>query len=108
MLIGDYVEYKQDTNVEVTGCPATVSVASAHVSHGRLVLALQVSASGTVTISGAAVRTTAVKLAAGTRHLSVPLNRKGRAAAHRHAKIKVQASLAADGQTGTRTVTLEA
>src|SRR5208282_2127650 len=32
------VEYKQDTNVEVTGCPATVSVASAHVSHGRLVL----------------------------------------------------------------------
>src|SRR5208282_3841733 len=55
------LEYKQNTDIQVTGCPPTVSITNAHVRSGKLVLTLQTSASGTVTISGAAVRTTKMK-----------------------------------------------
>jgi hypothetical protein len=77
----------------------TLKLEHVKVSARRIEVTLKVSQAGTVTITGAGLAKTVVKVKAGTVKIRVALSKAGRADRAHHRKIKVEASLKAAGRS---------
>ncbi len=95
------------TRIEVAGCPPSLAVTRTRVSGNSLLVTLKLGQAGRVRISGAGVRTTTRTLPAGVQTVKVGLSKAGRAARHKHRKIRLLATLTAGGQTGMRSATVK-
>jgi hypothetical protein len=100
---------KQTRRIAVTGCaPVKVTVKKAKVKSGKkLVLTVQASAAGHVTISGGGVRTTHSRLSAGMHQLTVALSVKGRIASRHRKQIRLKVGLQTARQTAAMTTSVE-
>ncbi len=99
----------QQTKIAVTGCGPAVSIAKTKAKGNALLVTVKLSQAGTVKISGTGLKATTKRgLRAGTRQITVPLSRAGRAAKRHHRKIKLRVSLTAGGQTATKTASVKA
>ncbi|MGA2319549.1 MAG: hypothetical protein ABSG95_02245 [Solirubrobacteraceae bacterium] len=101
-------QISQETKIAVLGCPPTVAITSARVKGSRLLVTVKTSATGTIKIAGAGLKTTVKRgVKAGSHLISVPLSKAGKAAARHHKKIKVAASLTAAKQAVTTTASVK-
>jgi hypothetical protein len=72
-------------------------------------IALKLSATGTVRVSGNGIRTIVKRnVQAGTRSFTLQLTRWGRSRALRHEKLKLRVAITAGGRTGTSVITVRA
>ncbi len=92
----------RNTKINVTGCPPTVSITSASVHARSVSVHLNLSAAGTVTISGAGLRRTSRHLSAGAQTVTVALGQAGLAAKRRHRTVKLSVVLHATGGAATK------
>ncbi|HUA10399.1 MAG TPA: hypothetical protein VMA83_00160 [Solirubrobacteraceae bacterium] len=100
---------EQDTHVNIENCKPTITVLHTRPRSHDLELKLKLSTAGTLRITGRGLKSTTVRNArAGTKTLRIPYTRRGRTAAHKHRKLKLHATLTADGRTGTTIFTIRA
>ena len=96
-----------NTRIEVIGCPPSIRVTRTRVSGNTLLVTVNLGAAGAVRISGGSLKTTSRALTAGSHTIRVPLSRAGRAARRKHRRIKLLATITANGHTGTRSATVK-
>ena len=98
----------QNTPVNITGCPPSVSITRVPCAVGRRFVTVKQSKAGTVKISGSGLRTTIKRgLGAGSHQIRVGLSRAGKRASRRHAKIHVAATLTVGSQSVSTAATRE-
>lgn len=100
--------FEQTTKIQVTGCPPTVSIAKTQVKGSKVVVTLKLSQSGSVSLTGKAIKATQRTLQAGTRTVTVSLSKTGKTAARHHKKISVVATLTAAKQQSTDSASFKA
>jgi hypothetical protein len=100
---------KQTTAIAATGCPPKLSITKTKVKGNTVLVTVKLGEAGTVKITGKGLKTTTKKgVKAGTHTITVLLTNSGRAAKKHKKKLKIQATLAVAGRTGTATTTLMA
>ena len=89
---------KQNTVINVIGCPPTISITNTKLSGNALLVTVKTSAAGRVTISGAGLKTTGKNAKAGSVQIRVALTGKGRSLRARSKTTDVHVALAATGK----------
>jgi hypothetical protein len=84
---------KQTTHIKVTGCGPTVKIAKVRVRGNALLVTINMSSAGNVSISGRGLRTTKKHLAAGTHQIRVRLTKLGTSLHRHHKKTSVKVKL---------------
>jgi hypothetical protein len=92
------VSITQSTTIKVLGCTTsgrpTVKLLAHRVNGGALVLELETSQVGTLTVSGQGLTSTRKRLGAGAHTVKVMLSARGLRAARRHRRLRVRLSIA--------------
>jgi hypothetical protein len=112
-LIGqNNVVFTQTTKIAVTGCPSAkpkVKIIKAKAKGNALLVTVRTSKTGTVKIAGTGLKTTIKRgVKAGSHRIRVRLKASGRAAAKRHGKLKLRASLKVGAQSVSTSATVRA
>lgn len=94
---------KQNTVINVIGCPPTVTVTKTQLKAGSLLVTVKMSAKGRVSISGKGLRTVTKTLPAGTHQIQVKLTNAGRALRSHHRQTTLKVKLTAGKQVGSGT-----
>jgi hypothetical protein len=97
---------KQETHIAVTGCPPTVGITKMKVARNALLVTVNASAPGTVSISGPGLKTTKRRLTAGTHQVRVPFTRAGIKRHKHHQRTSVRVQLIAGGRSVAKTATV--
>lgn len=85
---------KQPTPIAVTGCPAAVKITKTVAKAKSVLVTVDTTVNGTVTLTGAGVKTTTRRnLKAGSTVILVPLTTAGRAMRSRHRRLQLRVSL---------------
>jgi hypothetical protein len=103
----DNAQVTQSTRISVVGCPPSLTIAKTQVKGNTLLVTVKTTATGTVKVTGAGLKTTIRRgLKAGTHQIGVLLNRAGRAAAKRHRRLKLHAGLVVLGAAASKTASV--
>jgi hypothetical protein len=78
---------------------ASVKIQKVRVARNHLVVTIETSEPGAVTISGRGLKKTTESLPAGTHQITIAFTKAGKAEREKHTKIKLFASLKVDGTT---------
>lgn len=97
---------KQETQIAVTGCPPTVGITRIRVAGSALLVTVNASAPGTVSISGDGLKTTKRSLTAGAHQVRVPFTKAGIKRHKHHKRTSVRVQLVAGGQSVAKTATV--
>jgi hypothetical protein len=101
----------QQTKIAITGCAngkPSVRVTKATLRGNSLLVAINTTAEGTVTVSGTGLKTTTQRnLKAGARQLQAPLTHAGKLLQGQHKKIRVRARLTAGKLTAATTTSVK-
>jgi hypothetical protein len=96
----------QNTNIALTGCPPTVTIAKVKVNGNALLVTVKLSETGTALLSGYGLKTTKKRLTAGTHQVRVPFTRAGIARHRHHKKTSVRVMLIVGEQSAAKTATV--
>jgi hypothetical protein len=98
----------QNTHINVTGCPPTITVTKAQATASRVIVTVKTTATGTIRISGVGLAAKRKKSAkAGTSKLTVTLTDAGRAMHARHQRLRLHATLTTGTHAATKTTTIK-
>ncbi len=86
---------------------ASVMIIKAKVGSSSVTVTLETSQAGTVTISGAGLKTTTKSVAAGASQIKVALTKLGRRDRKHHKQVKLTVQLKAEGKTVSESKTIK-
>jgi hypothetical protein len=99
---------QRQTPVAVNGCPPTFSITKVRVKGKALLVTVKTSQTGTVKISGSAVKTTVKRgVRAGSHVIQVPLSRRGISLKRHHKKLSLAGSLAVGRETASKNASVK-
>jgi hypothetical protein len=98
---------KKRQQEQVSASKASVTIINVKVGSNSVVVTLDVSQAGRVTISGRGLKTTTKKVAAGTMKIKVALTKAGKSARKHHKKIKITVELKSAGKTVSTSKTVK-
>ena len=85
----------------------SVKIIKVKVGSGSVVITLDASKAGTLTISGQGLKTTVKKVAAGANKIKVMLTKTGKREGEHHKKVKLTVRLKAAGKTVSESKTIK-
>jgi hypothetical protein len=87
-------QVEQQTTISVTGCPKpAVKILKARLKRNALLVTVETSTAGTVTVTGKGLKTLKKSLGAGSHQLKLALTKSGRSLRARHKRDKLKATL---------------
>jgi hypothetical protein len=98
---------KKRQEEQASASKATIKILKIRAGTASIVITLDASKAGTVTISGQGLETTVKKLAAATNKIKVTLTKAGKRAGEHHKKIKLTVRLKAAGKTVSASKTIK-
>jgi hypothetical protein len=99
---------KQDTAITVSGCPPAVKVIKTQAKAKSLLVTIDTTVKGTITLSGRGVHTTTEKnVRAGESRITVRLTSTGQAMRARRARLELRASLTTGRQAVAKTASVK-
>ena len=97
----------QSTQIAVQGCKPTAGIEKVVVKGNSVMVTVQLSAAGKVTLSGKGLKTTHKTLGAGRHKVKVPLTKAGKQLKRHHKSVKVKVTLSSGGSTSSSSLSLK-
>lgn len=98
---------KKRQQEQVSASKASVTIIKVKVGSNSVVVTLDISQAGTVTISGRGLKTTAKRVTVGTNEIKVVLTKIGRSERRHHKKVKLTAGLKSADKTVSTSKTVK-